>query len=119
MSGRLDGKVALAMGAGSLGPGWGNGRAIAVRFSQEGAKVFAIDRDMAHAGDCALGELFTGRERDVLQLTDTMTRDIEVPAALFESVQVHFDAQAMIDLTVTIAAYNMVSRFLVALQIGH
>jgi NAD(P)-dependent dehydrogenase (short-subunit alcohol dehydrogenase family) len=46
MSGRLDGKVALVMGAGSVGPGWGNGRAIAVRFAQEGAKVFAIDRDM-------------------------------------------------------------------------
>ena len=66
-----------------------------------------------------LSSLFTGRERDMLLLTDTMTSDIEVPAALFESVQVHFDAQAMIDLTVTIAAYNMVSRFLVALQIGH
>jgi 4-carboxymuconolactone decarboxylase len=62
---------------------------------------------------------FTGRERDALLLTDAMTRDIEVPAALFASVQAHFDAQAMIDLTVTIAAYNMVSRFLVALQIGH
>jgi NAD(P)-dependent dehydrogenase (short-subunit alcohol dehydrogenase family) len=46
MSGRLEGKVALVMGAGSVGPGWGNGRAIAVRFAQEGAKVFAIDRDM-------------------------------------------------------------------------
>jgi NAD(P)-dependent dehydrogenase (short-subunit alcohol dehydrogenase family) len=46
MSGRLQGKVALVMGAGSVGPGWGNGRAIAVRFAQEGAKVFAIDRDM-------------------------------------------------------------------------
>ena len=66
-----------------------------------------------------LAARFTGRERSVLSLTDAMTRDIEVPAALFESVQAHFDAQAMIDLTVTISAYNMVSRFLVALQIGH
>jgi alkylhydroperoxidase family enzyme len=40
-------------------------------------------------------------------------------AARFGVVQAHFDAQAMIDLTVTIAAYNMVSRFLVALQIGY
>ena len=45
MSGRLQDKVALVTGAGSVGPGWGNGRAIAVRFAQEGAKVFAIDRD--------------------------------------------------------------------------
>jgi NAD(P)-dependent dehydrogenase (short-subunit alcohol dehydrogenase family) len=46
MSGRLEGKVALVMGAGSVGPGWGNGRAIAVRFAQEGAKVFAVDREV-------------------------------------------------------------------------
>lgn len=45
MSGRLQDKIALVTGAGSVGPGWGNGRAIAVRFAQEGAKVFAIDRD--------------------------------------------------------------------------
>jgi len=45
MSLRLEGKVAIVSGAGSVGPGWGNGRAIAVRFAQEGAKVFAVDRD--------------------------------------------------------------------------
>jgi NAD(P)-dependent dehydrogenase (short-subunit alcohol dehydrogenase family) len=41
---RLEGKVALVTGAGSAGPGWGNGRAIAVRFAEEGAQVFGIDR---------------------------------------------------------------------------
>jgi NAD(P)-dependent dehydrogenase (short-subunit alcohol dehydrogenase family) len=46
MSGRLEGKVALVTGAGSVGPGWGNGRAIAARFAQEGAKIFAVDRDI-------------------------------------------------------------------------
>ncbi len=44
MPGRLQGKVALVAGAGCVGPGWGNGRAIAVRFAQEGAKVFAVDK---------------------------------------------------------------------------
>ncbi len=42
---RLEGKVAIITGAGSVGPGWGNGRATAVRFAEEGAKVFAVDRD--------------------------------------------------------------------------
>lgn len=51
MSGRLQGKVALVTGAGSVGPGWGNGRAIAVRFAQEGACVFAVDRDPARMGE--------------------------------------------------------------------
>ncbi len=41
---RLEGKVVLVTGAGSVGPGWGNGRAIAVRFAQEGARVFGVDR---------------------------------------------------------------------------
>ncbi|MCC2594750.1 SDR family oxidoreductase [Pusillimonas sp. MFBS29] len=43
MAGRLEGKVAIVAGAGSVGPGWGNGRAIAYRFAQEGARVFAVD----------------------------------------------------------------------------
>lgn len=45
MAGRLEGKVALVSGAGSCGPGWGNGRASATLFAREGAKVFAVDLD--------------------------------------------------------------------------
>jgi NAD(P)-dependent dehydrogenase (short-subunit alcohol dehydrogenase family) len=44
MAGRLQGKVALIVGAGSVGPGWGNGRATAVRFAQEGARIFGADK---------------------------------------------------------------------------
>ncbi len=43
MGGRLKDKVALVTGAGSIGPGWGNGKATAVVFAREGAKVFAVD----------------------------------------------------------------------------
>ena len=43
MPGRVEGKVALITGAGCVGPGWGNGRASAVLFAREGAKVFAVD----------------------------------------------------------------------------
>jgi NAD(P)-dependent dehydrogenase (short-subunit alcohol dehydrogenase family) len=43
MAGRLAGKVALVTGAGSSGPGWGNGKATAVLFAREGAKVFLVD----------------------------------------------------------------------------
>src|ERR1700722_11716776 len=44
MPGRGEGKVALVAGAGGVGPGWGNGRAAAVLFAREGAKVFAVDK---------------------------------------------------------------------------
>ena len=43
MSGRLEGKVAIITGAGSVGPGWGNGKAAATLFAREGAKVVASD----------------------------------------------------------------------------
>lgn len=59
------------------------------------------------------------RQRLVLELADTMTREIVVPDALFARVRSHFDPQQQVDLVATVAAYNMVSRFLVALEIGH
>jgi NAD(P)-dependent dehydrogenase (short-subunit alcohol dehydrogenase family) len=43
MGSRLENKIAIVTGAGSVGPGWGNGRAIAARFAEEGAKIFAVD----------------------------------------------------------------------------
>ena len=45
MPGRLQDKVALVTGSGCIGPGWGNGRATAVTFAREGAKVFAADKN--------------------------------------------------------------------------
>jgi NAD(P)-dependent dehydrogenase (short-subunit alcohol dehydrogenase family) len=45
VTGRLAGKVALINGAGSVGAGWGNGRAEAVIFAREGASLFLVDRD--------------------------------------------------------------------------
>ncbi len=43
MGERLKNKVALVTGAGSVGPGWGNGKATAVLFAREGARIFAVD----------------------------------------------------------------------------
>lgn len=51
--GRLAGKVAFITGAGSVGPGWGNGRATAVRFAEEGARVFGVDRDVERMAETA------------------------------------------------------------------
>ena len=45
MGTRLAGRVAIVTGAGSIGPGWGNGKATAVLFAREGARVFAVDRN--------------------------------------------------------------------------
>jgi len=45
MGERLQGKVAIVTGSGSAGPGWGNGKAIAVLFAREGARVVGVDID--------------------------------------------------------------------------
>jgi NAD(P)-dependent dehydrogenase (short-subunit alcohol dehydrogenase family) len=46
VTGRLQNRIAIVTGAGCVGPGWGNGRAIAVRFAEEGARILAVDRDL-------------------------------------------------------------------------
>src|SRR5713226_4575235 len=50
---RLKEKIALVVGAGSIGPGWGNGKATAVVFAREGAKVFCADINLAAAKETA------------------------------------------------------------------
>ena len=45
----LSGKVALVTGCGSMGPGWGNGKAIAVLLARQGASVFGVDLDLEAA----------------------------------------------------------------------
>ncbi|MGU3496136.1 SDR family NAD(P)-dependent oxidoreductase [Xanthobacteraceae bacterium A53D] len=47
--GKLADRVAIVTGAGSIGPGWGNGKAVAVAFAREGAKVVALDLNEAAA----------------------------------------------------------------------
>ena len=51
---RLEGKIAVIIGAGqSPGEGVGNGRATALRFAQEGAKVLAVDNRLSSAEETA------------------------------------------------------------------
>ena len=64
-------------------------------------------------------DIFSAQERCVLALTDTMTRNIEVPDSVFDPVKAHFNDHQLTDLVATVAAYNMVSRFLTAFRIGH
>lgn len=62
---------------------------------------------------------WTPVEQLAIQVTDALTRKVEVPEALFQRVAEHFNEQEQVELFATIGAYNMVSRFLNAFQIGH
>jgi alkylhydroperoxidase family enzyme len=46
-----------------------------------------------------------------------MTRDVHVPDEVFAAARAVFDDRLLVELTATVAAYNMVSRFLEAMQI--
>lgn len=70
--------------------------------------------DRLRSGDTAG---FSAVEALVVQYTDAMTRDLVVPEALYPQLDRHFDAKTLVELTATIAGYNMVSRFLIALRI--
>lgn len=62
-------------------------------------------------------KLFSDVERAVLAYTDSMTRDVHVPDDVWVPVRSHFNDREMTELTATIAAYNLVSRFLEALHV--
>ena len=60
---------------------------------------------------------FSAVECLALEYCDVMTREVHVPDALFERIRAHFNDTHIVELTTTIAAYNMVSRFLEALHV--
>jgi NAD(P)-dependent dehydrogenase (short-subunit alcohol dehydrogenase family) len=94
MAGRLSGKVAFIMGAGSIGDVpkdtdsqvcWGNGRAVAVLYAREGAKVYAVDIDQKaveatkeiidrEGGDCLIDQADATRAAPVKAVVDACIR---------------------------------------------
>jgi NAD(P)-dependent dehydrogenase (short-subunit alcohol dehydrogenase family) len=94
MGERLKGKVALVTGAGCVGPGWGNGRATSVIFAQEGARVFAVDRDAE-----AMTET-VARAREAGGDITTHLCDVTDPMAVAAMVEACLAAHGRIDVLV-------------------
>lgn len=62
-------------------------------------------------------KLFGRRDKALLAYVDAMTRDVDVRKAVFDGVREHFGEREIVELTVLIAAYNMQTRVLNALEI--
>ncbi|WP_440534554.1 carboxymuconolactone decarboxylase family protein [Variovorax sp. YR566] len=77
------------------------------------------EHKIAAVSESAIAKIFDADERLVLELTDSMTRDIAVPNELILELKRRYDDERLVELVATVAAYNMVSRFLVALRIEH
>ena len=75
---RLKGKVAMVVGAGSIGPGWGNGKATAVTFAREGAQVFCVDRNSAAAEETF--QIITGEGGTATAFTADVSKAADVEA---------------------------------------
>ena len=67
--------------------------------------------------DWSSSNLFTAKQRALLAYADAMTRDIDVPDAVFADIQKHFSDRQTVELTMLIGAYNMLTRFLKALKV--
>ncbi len=80
MARRLEGKIAIVSGAGSIGPGWGNGKATAVLFAREGAGVVCLDRNPQAAAEAA--GIIAGEGGQALALACDVTAEAEVNAAV-------------------------------------
>ncbi|MET0170307.1 MAG: SDR family oxidoreductase [Aliihoeflea sp.] len=81
MSRRLSGKSAIVFGAGSSGPGWGNGKAAAVAYAREGARVACVDLDEKAARETA--DIITSEGNEAIACSANVTElgSIEAAAA--------------------------------------
>jgi NAD(P)-dependent dehydrogenase (short-subunit alcohol dehydrogenase family) len=81
---RLEGKVAVVIGAGqSPGEGVGNGRAAAMRFAREGARVLSVDRHLDSAEETAA--LIRAEGFESFALAADVTRETELAHAINEA----------------------------------
>src|SRR5262249_41377125 len=77
MPGRLKDKVAIVVGAGSSGPGWGNGKCTAVTFAREGARVMCVDLKRAAAEETAGLIAKEGGEAMVCEANSSKNADVK------------------------------------------
>ena len=92
MSTRLLKKVAIVFGAGSSGTGWGNGKAVAVAFAREGARVICVDRGLAAAEETAQIIAEEGNEAEALAADvtdyDAVARAVAAGEARFGRIDI-------------------------------
>jgi alkylhydroperoxidase family enzyme len=88
-------------------------------FLQSGGTQAELDALGAYvAGGCVMRDgSFGADESLILQYATQMTQQVKIDDALFAQMQKRFETTELVEITATIAAYNMVARILVALQI--
>src|SRR5215204_6116167 len=81
---RLKGKTAIVFGAGSSGPGWGNGKAAAAAFAREGAQVARVDLVEEAAAETA--DIIKGEGGAAIAVAANVTQSQSVEAAVAQTL---------------------------------
>jgi NAD(P)-dependent dehydrogenase (short-subunit alcohol dehydrogenase family) len=81
---RLKGKTAIVFGAGSSGPGWGNGKAAAVAYAREGAKVACVDLVEAAAQETV--DIIKGEKGTAIAVAANVTQSQSVEDAVAQTI---------------------------------
>lgn len=87
MGQRLQNKIAVVFGAGSVGPGWGNGKAAATLFAREGAAVVCVDVNEAAARETAT--LISGEGNRAQAAACDVTRSGDIKALVDRVIAEH------------------------------
>jgi len=87
-----------------------HGPAYALKEGLTSAQVEAL-------ADWKSSDLYSDKQRALLAYVDAMTRDIDVPDAVFGDVRKYFSERQTVELTMLIGAYTMLTRFLKALKV--
>ena len=115
------GILALATGAMVLTSGCGgkgNKRRDVAYVARDVETLYGAAKERLDAGQPKIAAaLFDEVERATIELTVEMTRNVKVRAGLTEWLNAHLGAQHTVELVATIAAYNMVSRLLIAVGV--
>ena len=106
----LKDRVAIVVGAGqSPGEGMGNGRATALTFAREGAKVLCVDHHLSSAQETV--DMIAAKGGAAVAFKADVTRDAEIKQKLSD--------EQMVDLVLTIAFYCAVVRVLATMKIDN
>ena len=84
---RLKGKVALVIGGGSIGEGWGNGKAAAFVYAREGARVVVVDLRLEAAQETVA--LIQKAGGEAMALSGDMTKEDDVAGVVEETVRLY------------------------------
>ncbi|EGS18491.1 uncharacterized protein CTHT_0050930 [Thermochaetoides thermophila DSM 1495] len=97
---------------------WHHHAPLAVKAGVSEAGMAVVKREGALKVEEGVPEGLNEKQWVVVCYTDEMTRNVKVREEMFERVRGLFGEREVVELTATIACYNCVSRFLVALDVG-